>query len=287
MKRIFSAFVLPSILCLLVLSSCQYQQSDNIRIVSSDGTPVKLERKTPLFNAQQLEKQRDFKEENGGITLIDEAGPKAFNSRGNNYAYAEKQDSFPDKIFEDKLENNGRQIVNKDANEVQKATIKTQNGVINGKSQDISDSQEVKSEDAGQIEAKNGDERGVSYLFPGDKTSSSMKDQSHQTNNKAINLNNENGASSKTSNNNSSVSGTSSAQGNYYLQLGAFKSKKGAETMLNNYKRISSGEIKTVTINNQKVYRVVLGPYNSKSTAESNKEKVIKTGHYDVFITKR
>ncbi|MFC1659091.1 SPOR domain-containing protein [Pseudomonadota bacterium] len=263
MKKFSNIFLLPSIISIVtivILTSCQ-PKAENLRVVNSRGQPVNLEKKVPVFNSQQLEKQKAFKQNNGGITLIDESGPKYFNSRGNNYAYAEKQDSLPESIFADQIKNDKRKIIKKNPD---KATIKEVETPITENEVNIQ---------SGNIDSKNR----VEYLFPEDKTSPTRKKS--QKNNNVVALNQK----SKTTTQSSSPYKNDF----YYLQLGAFKSKKGAETMLNDYKRISSGEIKEVTINKQKIYRVVLGPYTTKNRAETNKEKVIKTGHYDVFVTKR
>jgi cell division protein FtsN len=267
-----------------MLTSCYPGRTDTIRIVDSEGQPANLKRRVPVFNAQELEKQKAFKEQNGGITLIDESGPKTFNSRGNNYAYADEQEALPDRIFADKLTESDRKIVNKDEG---KANIK-ESGAVAGVASKADDT--VKSKDINAVGAdgmvKKDD---TTYLFPDDQTNKSVKSKS-QKSSSTVNLNEYKESTAGKSTNKKSaalVSSQSSGNDSYYLQLGAFKSKTGAETMLNSYKKISVGEIKTVTINNQKIYRVVLGPYNTRGTAEVNKEKVIKTGHYDVFITKR
>ena len=39
--------------------------------------------------------------------------------------------------------------------------------------------------------------------------------------------------------------------------------------------------------NGKNRFKVLLGPYTDKKLAEIDMEKVIKTGHYDVYITEK
>ena len=69
-------------------------------------------------------------------------------------------------------------------------------------------------------------------------------------------------------------------------ELYKIAAKACADVYLDNFD-LGSTEYKLSIVKYKKIYRVVLGPYNSKSVAETNKKKVIQSGHYDVFITKR
>jgi len=249
-----------TIITLIAVCACQSKSVDTIRIVNSEGDPIKIKKNTPAFNIEQLKKQKKFKDRNGGISLIDESGRRSFESKGNNYAYADKESD--DTLFEDKQKAVGKKIVKiKD-----KATIINKDG----------EKDKIDSRDMNGIVEKDG----VQYLFSEEKTSKNAKNRK-ASNASAVNLNKYSKSKSQ------SAKSTVSTGGRYYLQLGAFKSKSNANNMLRDYSDISKGEIKTVNVNNKKIYRVVLGPYSSKSIAETNKKKVIQAGHYDVFITKR
>jgi cell division septation protein DedD len=250
-----------TIFTLIAVCACQGRSTDTVRIVNSEGNPVNVKKNIPAFNAEQLKKQKKFKDKNGGISLIDESGRRTFESKGNNYAYADREND--DALFEDKKATSGKKIVKtKD-----KATIISKDG------------------EKGEVDSGNKDaiveKDGVQYLFSEEKTSKNAKNRK-AGNDSAVNLN-----KYSRSNGRSTRSTASTGRGRYYLQLGAFKSKSNANNMLRDYRNISRGEIKTVNINNRKIYRVVLGPYSSKGVAETNKKKVIQAGHYDVFITKR
>jgi cell division protein FtsN len=74
---------------------------------------------------------------------------------------------------------------------------------------------------------------------------------------------------------------------NFYIQIGIFSEEKNAKSSYNKYKNINNGEIITYKLNNKPKYKVVLGPYSQKNLAEKDLNKIIKTGHYDVYITEK
>ncbi len=86
---------------------------------------------------------------------------------------------------------------------------------------------------------------------------------------------------------NKSTTKNSKNEKQYYIQIGVYSEKKNADVAYSKYSKISSGSIEEYSVKNQKKYKVLLGPYNDKKVAEQNLEKVIKTGHYDVYITEK
>lgn len=73
----------------------------------------------------------------------------------------------------------------------------------------------------------------------------------------------------------------------YYIQIGIYGKKDNADKSYNKYKSINRGVIQEYSVSNSTKYKVLLGPYNNRELAEKDLEKVIKTGHYDVYITEK
>lgn len=78
----------------------------------------------------------------------------------------------------------------------------------------------------------------------------------------------------------------SSAKG-YFIQLGVFNEKSNAEAAYSKYSKIYNGIIDNYLSKGKIKYKVSLGPYIDKKLAEKDLEKVIKMGHYDVYITQK
>ncbi|MDR2527159.1 MAG: SPOR domain-containing protein [Rickettsiales bacterium] len=76
------------------------------------------------------------------------------------------------------------------------------------------------------------------------------------------------------------------SQKGYYIQVGIYSEKKNAENIYKKYSDINSGKIEEYN-NKGKKYKVVLGPYKDRNSAENDMNKVIKLGHYDVYITEQ
>jgi len=84
------------------------------------------------------------------------------------------------------------------------------------------------------------------------------------------------------------VSQTSSQSNVFYIQIGAYKFKKNAYEGLQKYSSVNKGLVKSYkSKNGNLIYRTLLGPYNTRLQAESDLEKVIQKGHYDVYITRK
>ena len=67
----------------------------------------------------------------------------------------------------------------------------------------------------------------------------------------------------------------------YYLQLGSFTNLKNAESLV---KKFKNSFIVKKKIKGKNHFRVVSGGYKNNSTAELEKEKIIKKGHFDVYV---
>ena len=71
------------------------------------------------------------------------------------------------------------------------------------------------------------------------------------------------------------------------IQIGIYSTKDNANSVYNKFKSINTGYIDDYFYKNNKKYKVVLGPYLSRIKAEKDLEKIIKTGHYDTYITQK
>ncbi|HSQ97493.1 MAG TPA: SPOR domain-containing protein [Rickettsiales bacterium] len=73
----------------------------------------------------------------------------------------------------------------------------------------------------------------------------------------------------------------------YFIQIGIFSEKSNAEAAYSKYSRIYNGIIDDYLSKGKNKYKVLLGPYTDKKIAEKDLEKIIKMGHYDVYITEK
>jgi len=71
----------------------------------------------------------------------------------------------------------------------------------------------------------------------------------------------------------------------YFVQVGAFKSKKNANRSLAYMKKFNKGFVKNSGAKSGIKYKVVLGPFSKRSSAQSLYKKVKDSGH-DALITK-
>ena len=79
-------------------------------------------------------------------------------------------------------------------------------------------------------------------------------------------------------------------KGKFYLQLGSSKNDKTAIKTLNKFASVLDNcfILKTPSEDNENIIynRIICGYFNTKEDAESGKEKIVKMGHYDVFVFK-
>ena len=79
-------------------------------------------------------------------------------------------------------------------------------------------------------------------------------------------------------------------KGKFYLQLGSSRNGKTAIKTLNKFTGILDNcfILKTPSEDNENIIynRIICGHFNTKKDAELSKEKIVKMGHYDVFVFK-
>ncbi len=74
----------------------------------------------------------------------------------------------------------------------------------------------------------------------------------------------------------------------YYIQLGSYSDLKKAYKMVNDYNLTENEKIIVpITLDNKKMYRAIIGTFNTKTEAEKIMEKIIEKGHFDVFVFKK
>ena len=104
-----------------------------------------------------------------------------------------------------------------------------------------------------------------------------------QKNNKNKNLN-------KVLKNEGISSSNDLTKGKFYLQLGSSRNNKTAIKTLNKFAGVLDNcfILKTPSEDNENVIynRIICGHFNTKEDAELSKEKIVKMGHYDVFVFK-
>ena len=79
-------------------------------------------------------------------------------------------------------------------------------------------------------------------------------------------------------------------KGKFYLQLGSSRNDKTAIRILNKFTGVLDNcfILKTPSEDNENIIynRIICGHFNTKEDAELSKEKIVKMGHYDVFVFK-
>jgi len=287
----------------IFLTSCIQGNNQQVQIVDKNGKPAKIVKIVPQFNEEQMAKQKEafgnkenfaqqvnkFRQNYNDYNQDDVQNINTIPERQNKNVsidsidaesniLIEKSSMYPNDIFEDRITNynyNSSQMQNNNQQDTQNgfSSQKKTTQVLNNNSND-----------------------NLLYRNKGNKTPQIIDNSDN--NNQIIEENNALGKNPKTFNNtdnkrnnikkqtSASVLNSKNIK-NYYIQIGVYGERKNAETMYNKYKNISTGFIDEYKVNNILKYKVVLGPFSNKKTAESSLNKVIKTGHYDVYITEK
>lgn len=70
----------------------------------------------------------------------------------------------------------------------------------------------------------------------------------------------------------------------YFVQVGAFKNKRNADRSLAYMKKFNKGLVQNVTANSEIKYKVILGPFSKRSSAQIIYNKIKKSGHDALII---
>ena len=251
--------------------------SDKIKIVDANGSPVKLNRIVPEFNEQQMQKQKEALSSNNqnGSNIKFVNGNYNIMQQVNDPNFITTKNTFPDEnIFADRITNfnyiekDKKQNLSKPSSDNEKNSniidVKNQkNSIIEVDSNNLVKSDKPDNKN-NKITKNNVSEKVVEI---DDNSSKNKKNLSIQNKLKT------------------DIANKKSKK--YYIQLGIFGEKSNAETIYSKYSKISNGMIENYLHNGKNRFKVLLGPYTDKKLAEIDMEKVIKTGHYDVYITEK
>lgn len=266
------------LLLLILLVSCIQSGLNQVRIVDSNGNPAKINKIVPSFNEQQMMKQKEafnnsitevnkFRQDFNEINQNQEMNIETHND--SNVIKVANSNKYPEDIFADRITNYKYLDTNKNVQIIDKSTTSnTQNTNKNNTNKIV----ETKVEKNNQtVNTKNNQEINVKNNT--NKTTNSTKG------NNIPKTKNDN-TKKVTSTNNINSKG-------FYIQIGIFNKKTNAENSYKQFSSIHKGGIDEYISNSKVKYKVLLGPYSNRNTAEKDLEKVIKTGHYDVYITEK
>lgn len=77
-------------------------------------------------------------------------------------------------------------------------------------------------------------------------------------------------------------------QGKYYIQLGSFVDRAKANELSSRFRNVGDGgAVVPTNTKNGLMYKVVIGEFSTKDSAEKEMEKVLETGHFDCYVFKR
>lgn len=265
---------LKCLLLLILLPSCIQPGVDRVRIVDKDGKPANINKIVPAFNEQQIIKQKqafkdsftqvnkfrqDFNEINS--TQQEDLGSNIIEANNNSTSLNSTQ-NYPDDIFADRITNYKYLNSDKNVQVIDKSDKKDNNKTILNKVVETTIP-------ANNLKASVNDNKSVKTENTTNKQNSTIK--KNTTNKQNI---------TKSTTNNVNKKG-------FYIQIGIFNEKSNAENSYKKYSSIHKGGIDEYISKSKVKYKVLLGPYTNRNTAERDLEKVIKTGHYDVYITEK
>jgi cell division septation protein DedD len=271
-KMIFVACIFFPIFFLL--SCATKTNQEKIRIIDADGNPVNIKKMIPKFNEQQIVKQRMAISQQ---QLESSSKRVEVNKFVNQEGYEQNKTSFdvndyPDDIFADRITNYNYMKTNED------------NKIIANK----------KNDNIEIIDNKINNNKNLNnniYIDNNIDISPQKVDNNMQIDNKPLNSTIKNDK-----NNNDKIKISSKASKTikndtkklaidkgFYIQIGSYTNESSAKKIYDKYKNVNIGKIDK---KNGK-YRVLLGHYDNKKNAEKDMEKIIKMGHYDVYITEQ
>lgn len=251
--------------------------SDKIKIVDANGSPVKLNRIVPEFNEQQMQKQKEALSSNNqnGSNIKFVNGNYNIMQQVNDPNFITTKNTFPDEnIFADRITNFN--YIEKD-----KKQNLSKPSLDNEKNSNIID---VKNQKNSIIEVDSNN------LVKSDKPDNkNNKITKNNVSEKVVEIDDNSSKNKKNLSiqNKLKTDIANKKSKKYYIQLGIFGEKSNAETIYSKYSKISNGMIENYLHKGKNRFKVLLGPYTDKKLAEIDMEKVIKTGHYDVYITEK
>lgn len=240
------------LICLL--PSCIQSNVKKVRIVDAQGNPVKINKIIPKFNEEQMEKQKQ---------AFDSSKKSDYNVGTNNVKFVNKNSGIMQQINDP----NFISVNNTQDDNVFADRITNFNYV-----EEVKQNTNEKGNVSGNTDNKNisKDKNSVKKILVQNDIKNNVVEES-ASNKQATKSNNYKNSSAK----------------GYFIQLGVFNEKSNAEFAYSKYSKISNGIIDNYLSKGKIKYKVSLGPYTDKKLAEKDLEKVIKMGHYDVYITQK
>lgn len=279
------------LLLILILSSCQ-QQGQRIRIVDKDGNPARINKITPQFNEEQLERQKQAlltQQQPQQLSAVNQLAQQNYHSQNDintknttiiqdntNILEENNRIKYPKDIFADR-------ITNYNYIEDNNFSTDNQNNYQNLNYKTLKN--QYQSSENGEIL-----EEDIIVLNDFEKKEIKEEQEKYQKNKQNESINQLQTNNEYNSNNDISIKNTTPITKNnnskgIYIQIGIYSKKINATKMYNKYKSINTGTIEEYNSKGKKQYKVILGPYTDRKVAEKDLTKVIKTGHYDVYIT--
>lgn len=270
----------------IIITGCLQSGVEQVRIVDSNGNPAKINKIVPKFNEEQLSKQREAFNSNQDTNLEVNKFRKDYNTTtaqpinkglpppsaiSDQNIIVPVNNKYPNDIFADRITNYNYIQDNKTATHTIKKTDEPK--TINR--QDLINETNNKIVEGDIIETNTG--KKLNQEMTSEKMSTKQK----------LSTNVQGKISNNKPTTKTPAPTNASSQKQYFIQIGVYSEKKNADIAYNKYSKISNGSIEEHNVKNKKKYKVLLGPYNSKKIAEQNLEKVINTGHYDVYITEK
>lgn len=309
---------MKKLICLIFfifLVACLKNGTEQVRIVDNDGNPVKLNKMVPDFNREQLIKQKEaFNKNQKDIIEVNkfrqdynETNTQQLNNK-NSLDISDKNiiipinNRYPDDIFADRITNYN--YIKEDKNIIQRIKtndipkVSNKEKIINNKKNKIIE------EDVKKTKTTKQDINNVN------KTKNTINDSNiinldnniKNTKNKIYVFGNTEKSNKNTLKNNQkskmvkdksiektipTIKKENSKTKGYYIQIGIYNKKNNADISYKKYSKINPAIIEEYSIKNKKMYKVLLGPIDNKEKAEEVLEKIIKTGHYDVYIIEK
>ena len=266
---------LKCLLLLILLPSCIQPGVDRVRIVDKDGKPANINKIIPAFNEQQIIKQKQafkdsftqvnkFRQDFNDINSVQQEnlGSNIIEAN-NNSASFESIQNYPDDIFADRITNYKYLNSDKNVQVIDKSDKKENNNktILN---------------------------KVVETTIPDNNLKASVSN--NKLAKKENTTNKQNSTTKKNTTNKKNITKSTTNNINkkgFYIQIGIFNEKSNAENSYKKYSTIHKGGIDEYISKSKVKYKVLLGPYTNRNTAEKDLEKVIKTGHYDVYITEK
>lgn len=266
---------LKYLLLLILLPSCIQPGVDRVRIVDKDGKPANINKIVPAFNEQQIIKQKQafkdsftqvnkFRQDFNDINSVqqEDLGSNIIETN-NNFASFESIQNYPDDIFADRITNYKYLNSDKNVQVIDKSDKKENNNktILN---------------------------KVVETTIPDNNLKASVSN--NKLAKKENTTNKQNSTTKKNTTNKQNITKSTTNNINkkgFYIQIGIFNEKSNAENSYKKYSTIHKGGIDEYISKSKVKYKVLLGPYTNRNTAERDLEKVIKTGHYDVYITEK